>query len=188
LRCAVIEITARFTNRGDAPAGAQVALHPNMMKQRSRTPARGPDEQRGFSLIETTVAAGIVAGAFAALAQMFALSVAHNNAARDGSAAMVLAGQKMEQLRGLVRGVDLNEGGTLVSSMAGFADYLDQAGNVLGAGGSMPPGTVYVRRWSVTAMPSKPDVLVLQVLVTTPTPTAVVDAARLITLRSRKAP
>ena len=108
------------------------------MKQRSRTPARGPDEQRGFSLIETTVAAGIVAGAFAALAQMFALSVVHNNAARDGSAAMVLAGQKMEQLRGLVRGVDLNEGGTLVSSVAGFSDYLDQAGNVLGAGGSMP--------------------------------------------------
>ena len=158
------------------------------MTQPSRTPARGPGEQRGFSLIETIVAAGLVAGAFAALAQMFALSVAHNNAARDGSVAMVFAGQKMEQLRGLIPGVDLNEGGTLVSSVAGFADYLDQAGSVLGAGGRMPPGTVYLRRWSVAAMPSKPDVLILQVLVTKPTPTAAVDAARLITLRSRKVP
>ena len=110
------------------------------MKRRSRTPARDQDEERGFSLIETVVAAGIVAGAFAALAQVFALSIAHNVAARDGSAAMVLAAQKMEQLRGLIPGVDLNEGGTLASSVDGFADYLDQAGNTLDAGGQRAAG------------------------------------------------
>ena len=101
---------------------------------------------------------------------------------------MVLAAQKMEQLRGLIPGVDLNEGGTLDTSVAGFADYLDLAGNILGAGGGVPPGTVYVRRWSVAAMPSKPDLLVIQALVTTPAPEAAVDAASLVTLRSRRAP
>jgi type II secretory pathway pseudopilin PulG len=157
------------------------------MKGRSLTPVRDQHEERGFSLIETVVAAGIVAGAFAALAQVFALSIAHNVAARNASASMVLAAQKMEQLRGLIPDVDLNEGGTLAGSVAGFADYLDQAGDVLGAGGSVPSGTVYVRRWSVAAMPSKPDLLVIQVLVTKPAPEAVVDAARLVTLRSRRA-
>jgi type II secretory pathway pseudopilin PulG len=145
-------------------------------------------KERGFSLIETIVAAGIVAGAFAALAQMFALSSAKNTAARNGSSAMVLAGQKMEQLRGLVWGIDLDEGGDLGASAPGFADYADQAGNLLSSGGGIPAGTVYVRRWSVTAMPSKSDVLILQVLVTRFPPASAADAARLITLRSRNVP
>jgi type II secretory pathway pseudopilin PulG len=163
-------------------------LHQSI-SMKKRSPARqAPHKERGFSLIETIVAAGIVAGAFAALAQMFALSIARNNAARDGSAAMVLAGQKMEQLRGLVWGIDLHEGGDLGSSAPGFADYVDQAGNLLGAEGSIPRGTVYVRRWSVIAMASRPDVLVLQVLVSRPPPASAADAARLITLRSRNAP
>jgi type II secretory pathway pseudopilin PulG len=179
---------AYFSDRGDASVGAQVAHLAVSMKRRSRTPARDQDEEGGFSLIETVVAAGIVAGAFAGLAHVFALSIAHNVAARDGSAAMVLAAQKMEQVRGLIPGVDLNEGGTLASSVDGFADYLDQSGNVLAAGASVPPGTVYVRRWSVAAMPSKPDLLVIQVLVTKLAPEAVVDAATVITLRSRRAP
>jgi type II secretory pathway pseudopilin PulG len=157
------------------------------MKLSTRKPARHKDEERGFSLIETVVAAGIVAGAFAALAQVFALSIAHNVAARNGSTAMLLAAQKMEQLRGLIPGIDLNEGGTLGSSVAGFADYLDQAGNILGVDGSVPPGTVYVRRWSVAAMSAKPDLLVIQVMVTKPVPEPVVDAASLVTLRSRRA-
>jgi type II secretory pathway pseudopilin PulG len=159
-----------------------------MVKKQSSAAAQAPGRERGFSLIETVVAAGIVAGAFAAVAQMFALSIAHNNSARAGSAATVLAGQKMEQLRGLTWGVDLYEGGALGSSLVGFADYADQAGNILGAGGNMPPGTVYIRRWLVAAMPSKPDVLVLQVMVTKPSATSAVDAARLVTLRPRTAP
>ena len=158
------------------------------MKGPFRTPTPDRAAERGFSLIETVVAAGIVAGAFTALAQVFALSIAHNVAARDASAAMVLAAQKMEQLRGLIPGVDLNEGGTLASSVDGFADYLDQAGKRLGVGGSVPPGTVYVRRWSVAALPSKPDLLVMQVRVAKPEAEAVVDAATLVTLRSRRAP
>lgn len=130
----------------------------------------------------------MVAGAFAALAQMFALSIAHNNSARSGSAAMVLAAQKVEQLRASTWGVDLHEGGILDSSADGFADYLDEAGDVVGAGASTPSGTVYVRRWSIAALPSKPDVLVLQVRVTWAPPASAADAARLITLRPRDAP
>ena len=61
---------------------------------------------RGFSLLETVVATGLLAGALAALGQMFAISVANNRTARSGSYATVLAGQKMEQLRGLTWGFD----------------------------------------------------------------------------------
>ena len=43
----------------------------------------------------------MVAGAFAALAQVLAMSIANNVSARSGSAAAVLAVQKMEQLRAL---------------------------------------------------------------------------------------
>jgi type II secretory pathway pseudopilin PulG len=188
LKRGVIKIRPVFSHRGDASAGAHVAHLAVSMTGRSRTPTRDRTEERGFSLIETVVAAGIVAGAFTALAQVFALSIAHSVAARDASAAMVLAAQKMEQLRGLIPGVDLNEGGTLASSVDGFSDYLDQAGDSLGVPGSVPSGTVYVRRWSVAAFPSKPDLLVIRVLVTKPAPEAVVNAATLVTLRSRRAP
>ncbi len=99
------------------------------------------NSERGFSLLEVVMAAGMVAGAFAALAQVLAMSIANNVSARSGSAATVLAVQKMEQLRALPWG-----------ARAPGVDYLDLAGNVLGEGGASPPGTVYVRRWSVRAV------------------------------------
>ena len=60
----------------------------------------------GFSLLETVIATGLMAGALAALGQMFAISVANNMSSRNGSYATVLAAQKMEQLRGLTWGFD----------------------------------------------------------------------------------
>lgn len=142
----------------------------------------------GFSLIEAVVAAGIVAGALAALAQMLAMSIANNASARSGSAAMVLAGQKMEQLRAR-RWDDYSPGGspgeTLSGNVAGYVDYVDQWGHILGEGATMPAGTMYIRRWSVVPLPASPGALVLQVLVARPGRD---DAARLVSVRSRKMP
>ena len=47
------------------------------------------------------VATGLMAGAVAALGQMFAISVADNTSSRTGTFVAVLAEQKMEDLRGL---------------------------------------------------------------------------------------
>jgi hypothetical protein len=163
-----------------------------METRHSRAAARIRENQRGFSLIEAVVAAGIVAGAFAALAQMFALSIARNTSARHGSVTMMLAGQKMEELRALTWGVGLLSGGALDSDVSGYVDYIDQDGNILATSGAIPPSSVYLRRWAVEFPPAIPDALMLQVLVTRlpsraeAAPKA--DAARLVTLRVRKTP
>lgn len=163
-----------------------------MENERSGTEALVRDHQCGFSLIEAVVAAGIVAGAFAALAQMFALSIAHNTSARNGSVEMMLAGQKMEELRALTWGVELSPGGALDRDVSGYVDYIDQESRILAASGTMPAPTVYIRRWSVDPLPASPDALMLQVLVARPPNRAGLaaddDGARLVTLRIRKTP
>lgn len=180
---------------------------------------------RGFSLLETVIATGLIAGAITALAQMFAISVANNISARSGSYATVLAGQKMEQLRGLTWGFDTiglpaadlttdttapidvpgggtglspSPGGTLTANTAGYVDYVDQFGHILGGGETMPARAVYTRRWSIASLPGHPDTLVLQVLVTRHANRGSTDAAgaalrrpdeaRMVSLKTRKAP
>jgi type II secretory pathway pseudopilin PulG len=182
----------------------------------------------GFSLLETVVAAGLLAGALAVLGQLFAISVANNNSARSGSYATVLAEQKMEQLRGLAWGFDTlglpttdstsdtaaavetptggtglsaSPGGTLTGNRPGYVDYVDQFGNILGGGETMPAGAVYIRRWSVDPLPTNPNTLLLQVLVTKHSNRGSADAAgapmrvprlpdeaRLVSVKTRRAP
>jgi len=152
------------------------------------------NSERGFSLVETIFATGLLATAVVALAQMFVISVQNNKNARTGSYAVALAEQKMEQLRGLTYGFDYlglpltdtttdtaqpveaatggkgltpSPQGTLVSNTDGYVDYIDQFGNVLGGGGSLLPKTVYIRRWSIDPLPTNPNnTLVIQVMVT----------------------
>jgi hypothetical protein len=150
--------------------------------------------ESGFSLIETIVATGLLAGAVTILGQMFAISVAENTSARTGTFAAVLAEQKMEQLRGLTWGFDeiglqltdtssnialpiqSTSGGrglmsspanSLRSNVDGYVDYVDQFGRIIGGGATVPPQAAYVRRWSVEPLPTNPNnTLILQVLVT----------------------
>jgi len=129
------------------------------------------ESECGFSLIEVVIAAGLVAGAFAALAQVFAISIATNAAAGGGSAATVLAVQKMEQLRALPW-----------SARAPGVDYVDRAGNVLAEGGASPPGAVYTRRWSVE-LSGDGNEIVLKVGATGGR-----NASKLVTIRTRQAP
>ena len=131
---------------------------------------------------------GIAAAGIAAMT-----SIAIRSASASGTQTMTihLAEQKLNELRALVWTFDANgfaisdtttdlstqphqTGGrglqsssaTLDSSLAGFADYLASDGAWLGAGSTPPPEAVYVRRWSISALPEDPaNVLVLQVLV-----------------------
>src|SRR5437764_8934252 len=149
---------------------------------------------RGFSLLETMFATGMLAAALVALAQMFTISVKNNQAARTGSFTTALAEQKMEQLRGLTYGFDTiglpitdittdttqptetqnggkgltpSPSGTLVANTNGWVDYIDQFGNILGGGQAPLPKTVYIRRWSIDPLPTNPNgTLVIQVMVT----------------------
>lgn len=151
------------------------------------------NSERGFSLVETLFATGLMATAVVGLAQMFVISVQNNKNARTGSYAVALAEQKMEQLRGLTYGFDViglpvtdtttdttqpieqpNGGkgltpsppGTLVANTNGYVDYIDQFGNILGGGTTPVAKTAYIRRWSIDPLPTNPNgTIVIQVMV-----------------------
>ena len=180
----------------------------------------------GFSLLEVVVATFIMAGALVLLGQMLGVSVTNNQTARRLTYSTVLAEQKMEQLRGLSWGVDslglpvsdtntntaspvesptggtglsASPSGTLTRNTAGWVDYLDRLGNVLGGGPSLRSKTAYIRRWAIEPLPANPDnTLVIEVLVTTRYDRGAADApgstilwpdeARLVSLKTRKAP
>lgn len=148
----------------------------------------------GFSLVETVVALGLLTGAVISLAQLFAISTESNLGSRTRTYAVVLAQQKLEQLRGLTYGfgedglpltdvesdtsasVATATGGTGLSpspasaldeNTPGYVDYLDGFGAPLGAGPQPPGGAVYTRRWSIEPLPADPgNVVIIQVLVT----------------------
>jgi prepilin-type N-terminal cleavage/methylation domain-containing protein len=182
---------------------------------------------RGFSLVETLVATTIMTVALSSLAQLFLISTKANQSARITTGASVLAQQKMEQLRGLTWGFDtiglpLSDttsdltvvpeqptGGpgltpspdrTLRRNVDGYCDFLDERGTPVGSGTNPPPGTVYIRRWSIEPLPTNPNnTLILQVLVTRWRSRGVADTeeanagrrlpdeARIISVKTRKA-
>src|SRR5689334_3090546 len=111
--------------------------------------------EAGFSIVEVMVATGLLASALVALAQLFAIATTTNAAARSSTLTMVLAEQKIEQLRALQYTFDraglpvqdtqtdlavyppLATGGkglaphtenTLQANTDGYVDYLDPSG------------------------------------------------------------
>jgi len=145
--------------------------------------------------------------------------------ARETSVATVLAMRKMEQLSAAVWAIDSTgapitdtssdfsaapppppSGGlglsasppwSLVQNCMGFVDYLDASGEWLGNGTDAPPGTAFVRRWSIEPAASDADSLVVQVLVVPRSRLAPAGfdysgrepgVARLVSGRARRAP
>jgi prepilin-type N-terminal cleavage/methylation domain-containing protein len=160
--------------------------------------------QSGFSLVETLIASAILATALVSLAELFGIAVKANATAKNGGMTMILAEQKMEQLRGLTWGFDAvgvpltdtttdtakvpeaATGGTGLSpspentiqgNTDGYVDYVDTNGRSLGGGTVVPMNTAYIRRWSVEPLPTNPNnTVILQVLVTRRTDRGVADA------------
>lgn len=153
-------------------------------------PFRPSPDTRGFSLLETLVAAALVGTAVVALAHLVALGAGQTIASRRSLTALVMAQSKLEQLRALTwayapdgtrlsdESTDLSAlppapvGGTglrpsppssLDQNIAGYVDYLDAAGaSVAESGGT----AVYTRRWAISPLePFDPDILVQQVCV-----------------------
>jgi prepilin-type N-terminal cleavage/methylation domain-containing protein len=113
--------------------------------------------QRGFSLVETIVATALLATALVALAQLVGAGVQSGAAARTRAATMLMAGQKMEELRAL-------PWAAIAVIPPGTTDYLDASGHEQCVGADDPCGdAVYVRRWSVTPAPFSSGVLLIEV-------------------------
>ena len=139
--------------------------------------------EAGFSIVEVMVATGLLASALVALAQLFAIATTTNAAARSSTLTMMLAEQKIEQLRALQytfdraglpvqdtltdlsvdppaaaggKGLSPHTENTLQASTDGYVDYLDPWGRTLGGGTVIPDGTAVIRRWSVEPLPTKP--------------------------------
>ena len=151
-----------------------------------------PRSTAGYALIETLVAAGVLVGLAAGVAQV---ALRTGAAVRESGAqgrALFLAVQKIEQLQSLAWTFDdrlqpvsdevtslaldppasggrgLQPSGPLTGSGggAGYVDYLDRDGRWVGTGAQPPPGTAFIRRWSVSPVAAPGgDALLLQVLV-----------------------
>lgn len=152
------------------------------------------NNSRGFSLIEVVVSMGLLTAVSLGVAQLFAASTSANRVARGQTSTTALAAQKMEQIRSLSWGFDLqgqglpvsdittnlsvyphrNDGtglnptpaNTLEENVPGYVDYLDARGNWVGTGLTPPATAVFVRRWAIVPLPTNPNnTLVLRVLV-----------------------
>jgi type II secretory pathway pseudopilin PulG len=107
-------------------------------------------ETRGSSLLEVLVAMGLIVGAVAAIAPLVALATRTNLQAGRTSFAAVVAQAKLEALLpDLDLGLNVSPVGTLDANIDGCFDFVDRHGRTLGGGDAPPPGTDFIRRWSV---------------------------------------
>jgi type II secretory pathway pseudopilin PulG len=130
----------------------------------------------GFTLLEVTVALGLLAGAFVTVAQLLVVAARVAEGSRATTLAATLAAQKLEQLRSRAWGYDTDGGargapglsppGSLAVDSTGFVDYMDGAGAWIGSGPSPPAQAMFIRRWSVEEdAGGPPAVLTLRVVV-----------------------
>jgi prepilin-type N-terminal cleavage/methylation domain-containing protein len=155
-------------------------------------PARGRPAP-GFTLVEVLVALTLLSGVLLVVAQLSVVAGRAGEASKETGMATTLAAQKIEQLRALAwgmagdgaavddfesavaewpdrpsggHGLGFSPPGTLDDNTPGYVDYLDAAGEWVGAGASPPGAAVFARRWSIEpAGPSAPSTLVLRVAV-----------------------
>jgi type II secretory pathway pseudopilin PulG len=144
--------------------------------------------ERGTTLIEAVVAIGILAGAVVALAGLSSVAVRTAMLARERSLATLFAVQKTESVCRDAGAASESPANAWAADTPGYVEYLDARGNLLPS----RRGGVYVRRWSVTPLPSDADLLAIQVMVapcrTPPGATQCGDvsaSARLACVRSR---
>lgn len=113
--------------------------------------------QRGFSLIETIVASGLLAVALVSLAQLVGVGVQSGAAARARARTTVMAEQKMEQIRAMPFA-------EIAGASGSVTDYLDADGNTRCVNATTACGdAVYVRRWSATPAAFSSGVFIIEV-------------------------
>lgn len=180
----------------------------------------------GFTLLEVFIAMMLLTVMALGVAQLFGLAIRSTQAARYQTSTTILASQKLEQLRALTWGFDTtglglpvsdtssdltvepvgnggqglnpSPGNALNANTPGYVDYLNARGQWVGTGPTPPNTALYIRRWSITPLPTNPNnTLILQVLVTTVhrerqaagsgTRRRLADDALVTTIKTRKA-
>ena len=155
-----------------------------MSGQRAETRTRRAirTAQRGFTLIEVTMATALLACGVSAVAALSLASANASVAARQNGMATVLARAKMEQVRALAwtsdavlvpvsdwssdlsralpavggSGLGVSPSGALAANVAGFCDHLDAYGRWVGDGTSAPVAAAWTRRWSIEPLAGAP--------------------------------
>lgn len=120
--------------------------------------------QVGTTLIEATIAIGLLATAAVSLAGLASVAIRSSTSARDRSVATVLAMQKMEQLTQRPAALAASPLDAVWRDVVGFVEYVDAAGRST----TLPPvggGRVYVRRWAVVPFALDANLLALSVSV-----------------------
>ena len=158
----------------------------------SRLHANAASSARGASLLEALIAVAVLVTIAGGTAHLLVWSRRAIWSAGARSTAVVLAGQKIEQLRSLPwhvegEGVRVSDDttdlstdpagptgsglqpappGTLERNTPGFVDYVDDEGGWCGNGASPPQTAVFIRRWAIEPMAGDPaDSIVLSVFV-----------------------
>ena len=134
-----------------------------------------PSSIRGFTLLETLVATGILITSLAGLAQLFFLSSRSAWQAGVSGAALIAAQDKLEALRGRTFAYDsagsaVTDGAlqpspsnTLARNVAPYVDWLDASG----VARSSAESAIMVRRWRIFAVDAgTPDAIAIEVCVT----------------------
>ena len=147
------------------------------------------DTRVGIGLIEVVIAVGLLVTLAAGVVQVYAMSARAVVLARHRTSSLMLAVDKVEQLRAGVRTPGTATGP--LEMRGEQTEYLDIDGRLHGRGRTPPSGSLYARVWSVAALPGSSGVLVVRVTVAPIRPgadggglhaTAPPDGARLVTL------
>ncbi len=123
-------------------------------------------QARGFTLFEVLVAMTLLCSALTAVSQLLVVSTRATSVAQRTTMQTVFASQKLEEL------LTIDSSTLAISSPEAWmhtsgtdVEYLARDGAVLGTAEVPPAEAVYVRRWSVTAMPGTVGVHIISVSV-----------------------
>lgn len=140
------------------------------------------------------MAMGLLMTVCLGVAQLFAVATKANQVARGQTSTTALAAQKLEQIRSLTWGFDLqgqglpvtdtttnlanypltpdgnglnpSPDGSLYENKDGYYDYLDASGAWVGTGTGRPSTAAFIRRWAIVPLPTNPNnTIVIQVMV-----------------------
>lgn len=130
--------------------------------------------ERGFTLLETLVATGILVTALAGVAQLFVLGTQLTRQSGASGVALVAAQDKLESFRGQAFTYDASGSPvtdpalqpspptTLAEDAEPYVDWLD----VYGGAQESADGAILVRRWRVSSLgASTPDAIAIEVCV-----------------------
>jgi type II secretory pathway pseudopilin PulG len=131
--------------------------------------------ESGFSLVESVVACALLTVGVLSLAQLFAMAVSMNISSRHATLAIVLASQKLEELR------------TTAEPMPGV-EFLDARGGAISpADDAQPPDSAFIRRWTIDPLPVDPLSSAVVHVIVTPVGAGVRDVS-LVSVRWRGSP